>query len=439
MLVLSLALSITSCQREFADLKPPEIEIIEPDVSTVLVDPVVTVRVKPLSDAVLTGISVGPIPMGFDPFSKTWTVEITLNRGLNRLIFRSFGEVDPPQQDTVDLFHMPFEVTTAGSGLRLNVGGHTTTTIPGGGVLVTGGSKNASGPALDQALLLPSIRDDAFIEVSASMLNARVGHTATLVSDRRIVILGGGSTHQISSVEDLVEAAEMYLVDDGIFVPLYVEGDPIRRMFHTALYRQTGQGPVIDLIGGTGDILYTPEPLLGTRADIRSFLLRNDTLVALSPAVGPFIERLSGHTQIDLGEERLGVANLYLVTGLGGGPPDVPVSIFVDYRSPLGILVDPAPLSIIPRYLHAASRMGFGLVGLFGGRDLRNGTVLLEAELYDHEITTPFKLPQRVGTLFRGRYSHTASIVAPNVIMLAGGFDESGNVVDDTEFLTFAF
>ena len=64
-------------------------------------------------------------------------------------------------------------------------------------------------------------------------------------------------------------------------------------MYHTALYRDSPQGPIVELIGGTGDILYTPEPLLGTRADIRSFLLRNDTLLALSPAVGPFIERLS--------------------------------------------------------------------------------------------------------------------------------------------------
>ena len=65
--------------------------------------------------------------------------------------------------------------------------------------------------------------------------------------------------------------------------------------------------------------------------------------------------------------------------------------------------------------------------------------VVLEAELYNHEIAMSFKLPQRVGTLFRARYNHTASVVGANVIMLAGGFDENGNVVNDIEFLTFTF
>jgi len=439
LLALLLTISITSCQREFADIKPPGIEIIEPDVSTVLTDAVVTLRIKPSVAGSVTGVSVGPVPMGFDPLSETWTVEITLNRGLNRLIFRSFGEVEPPQQDTVDLFHMPFEVTTASSRLRLGVGGHAATAVPGSGVVITGGSRGASGDAQDVVFLLPSVRDVEFIEVSKSMLNARVGHTATLIDDRRIVILGGGSSIQINSVGALVEEAELYIVDDRIFVPLPVVGDPIRRMYHTAVYRQTEMGPVVDLIGGTGDILYTPESLLGTRADVRSFLIRNDTLVSLSPAVGPFIERLWGHSQTDLGENRIGQSSLYLISGLGGGPPNVPVNIFVDYRSPLGILVDPAPQSIFPRNLHAAGRMGFGIVGLFGGRDLLNGGVLSEAELYTHETSSSFKLPQTVGTSFRGRYGHTASLIAPNVIMLAGGFDESGNVVDEVEFLTFAF
>lgn len=435
----AFAFLFAGCERKFADLETSGIELIEPDASVVHVEPVVTVRIKQLSGGPVTRVDLGAFPMSPDPISNTWVTEITMNRALNRLVVRSYSEMDPPRLDTIDLFHMPFEVTTAGSRLRLGLGGHTMTPMPGGGVLATGGSQSTTGPAQDRALLLPSIRDDSFTEVSASMLEARVGHSATLVNDGRIIILGGGSSPQINSVNELVEPAEIYIIDDGLFVPLHVEGDPIRRMYHTALYRDSPQGPIVELIGGTGDILYTPEPLLGTRADIRSFLLRNDTLLALSPAVGPFIERLSGHTQVELADNRFGEVGLYLVSGLGGGPPDVPVSVFVDFRSPLGIFVDPAPPSLIPRSLHAATRMGFGIVGLFGGIDLRNGEVLTEAELYDHEIATSFTLQQGVGLLFMGRYSHTASVVAPNVVMFAGGYDESGNAVDRVEFLTFSF
>ncbi len=435
--VFALAMLLVACERLFADFTPPGVEILEPDVSMIQVVPLVTVRVKSASRGKLSRVDVGRVPMAFDRSNDTWVAEVTLQTGPNRLVFRSFGEVDPPGSDTITVFHMPFEVVRGGPELGKGIGAHTATALSGGALLITGGSSSVGGQATDEALFLPSVSATRFERFDSPMLTARMGHTATLVDDARVVILGGGTTGEIDSVNQLVESAELFDSQNSVFLPLHVEGDPIRRMYHTASYRSTPEGPVVDVIGGTGDVLYSPQSQLGVRRDTRSFLLRNDTLFALSTAIGPTIEAVTGHTQTELIFLRSGQANTFFVTGFGGQPPEGAVSLLVDYRSPFGIAVDPVTTPQIPRNRHTGMRMSFGIVGLFGGIEIGSGNILSTAEIYVHESRSFYLLPQGDNRTFTPRFGQSATFVPPNRILIIGGFDDRGTATIDVEFFRY--
>lgn len=435
--VIALTTLLIGCERRFADFTPPGVEIIEPDVSQVHIEPLVTVRVKSVSRGQLSRVDVDRVAMTFDPSSDTWLAEITLQTGLNRLVFRSFGEVDPPGSDTITVFHMPFEVVPGGPSLGEGIGAHTATALPGGGLLIAGGSSSVDAPATKDALFLSSVFATRFEPLDSPMLTARMGHTATLVNGGRVVILGGGTTGEIVSVDQLVESAELFDSQTSTFRPLHVEGDPIRRMYHTASYRSTTNGPVIDVIGGTGDILYSPQSQLGIRRDTRSFLLRNDTLFALSTAIGPTIEAITGHTQTELVFVGSGAANTFFLTGFGGQPPEGALSLLVDYRSPFGIAVDPMPTPQIPRNRHAGMRMNSGIVGLFGGIEIMSGKILSTAEIYVHESQSFYRLPQGDSMTFSARFGQSATFVPPNRILIIGGFDDGGTASVDVEFFRY--
>jgi len=429
---------MTGCERRFADFTPPGVEILEPDVSLVQTEPLVRIRVRSASSGQLSRVDINQAPMSLDLSNDTWIADVNLQTGLNRFVIRSFGEIDPPGSDTFTVFHMPFEIELGGAQMGVNLGAHAATALPGGAVLITGGSSSADGQATNEVLLFPSNLATRFERFDSPTLTARMGHSATLVDNARVIILGGGTKGEINSVDQLVESVELYDSQNFIFRPLHVEGDPIRRMYHTASYRPTPGGPVIDVIGGTGDILYTPQAQLGIRRDTRSFLLRNDTLFALSTAIGPTIEAITGHTQTELSFVGIGEANSFLVTGIGGGTPDGVVSLLVDYRSPFGIAVDPLPLPQFPRNRHTGVRMKIGVVGLFGGIEITNGSILSRSEIYVHEDQNFYLLPQGDSMTFSARFGQSATFVSRNRILILGGFDDTGTATDDVELVSYS-
>ena len=103
------------------------------------------------------------------------------------------------------------------------------TLLSGGSLLLIGGTDRLSGPAHDDAFLLPP--NGARFEFLDNTLNvARTGHTATRLPDGRVLILGGSRTNDVASILDLVETVE-------IFDPETLQFDivPFEAMFRSAL------------------------------------------------------------------------------------------------------------------------------------------------------------------------------------------------------------
>jgi Galactose oxidase, central domain len=96
--------------------------------------------------------------------------------------------------------------TATGSMIERRVG-HTATLLPDGRVLVAGGSISRSLASADSAELYDP-RSGTWT-VTGNMIHARVGHTATLLPDGRVLV-AGGSSRDTGFRSDLVAPAELY-------------------------------------------------------------------------------------------------------------------------------------------------------------------------------------------------------------------------------------
>jgi hypothetical protein len=319
--------------------------------------------------------------------------------------------------------------------MPLAVAGHTASLTASGNVLVTGGARTIGGPAVDNVQVF-SRSSGQFNALENGLLSPRVGHTATVLDDGRILIVGGGTREEIAGTGELVESVEIFSPESGMSTAISVVGDPIRRMYHTASYRITDDGLTVDLIGGTGDVQYAPSPELGVRRDMRSFLFRSDTLYALSPAIGPFIEPMTGHSQTPLRSFSPGEAASFLVTGFSYDPQPLPISMLVDFTSPFGVEVRGLAARRFPSAHHAAEQLGRSVVGLFGGVDASNESTGA-AEIYYGEIDRVFTLPADVSNSLFPRFGHTATFIGSNRILVIGGF--SDNAAANGRALIFSY
>ncbi|HMB89441.1 MAG TPA: kelch repeat-containing protein, partial [Rhodothermales bacterium] len=260
----------------------------------------------------------------------------------------------------------------------------------------------------------------------------RTGHTATLLPDGRVLILGGSRTDDIRNVSDLVETAEIYDPATRTFTVVPFTGsEPIRRALHTAVF---GSGNLIDLYGGRGDIRYGDSPRLGTRSDLRTLRFADGTLEPLTNLISaPSIEPLSGHTQTPLRTFAPGTPGFYLVAGSffdEQGADDV--SFQLDFSSTNQIAIDDAPTLEPSRTRHAGVMLQDGIVAYFGGTQDLPSEVLDQTMIYAEEANQFFRLP-RFQTPIK-RYAHTATKLSSQRILLLGGFTTSGNSLSTSEF-----
>lgn len=427
---------LAACQRPFVEVRPPAIEVLAPDLSVVQAQDSIRLQVRASSFRVVQRVQVGSAPMAYNATADAWELSIRLSPGLNRLVVSAYDEGDVVGADTLYALHLAFSVEP-GPGLGEPLGGHTATRLADGRVLVTGGARTWRGQAQRSALLFSS-SNPRFAALSNLLQAARTGHTATLLPDGRVLIVGGSSQDAPDALDDLVDAAEVFDPLTNTFKSVPVSGPPIRRAGHTALLRTTSVGPVVDLLGGQGDIEYSP-PRFGIRRDLSSYLLRNDSLISLTPAPGPFVEAITGHTQIALAEARLGTLARYLITDSYFIDQQIEQTSFVmDYTNPLGVDLLPTETNFTPRTRHAAVLLVDELVVLFGGWQGQPQAVLDDAELYSEEAGRYFRLPIEQGTgRATKRFGHTATKLFPSRILLLGGFSSDGNALGSAEFFIF--
>jgi hypothetical protein len=344
--------------------------------------------------------------------------------------------------------------TPAGEGMFSATGpmetgraAHTATLLPTGKVLVAGGHLG------DQSLSSSEIFDPTTGDFAAmgTMGEPRESHSATLLPSGKILIVGGlniyvGGTSELSS-------AELYDPSTGTFAPtgsmtesrsghtasllidgtvLVVGGGLMKRTFVAELY-----DPVTETFGATGDT--TKVRTIGHTATL---LLNGTVLVAggspnqdggadsptaelYDPTSGLFTptaqmaEARVHHTSTLLSDGRV------LIAG-GNKEPNSPNQAYepsAELYDPSNGLFEATGVMSVDRYAHTATLLSNNKVLLAGGFAWPPGETISDAELYDPTNGT-FRPTAHLST---ARVDHTATLLMTGQVLIAGGLGNDAN------------
>ena len=308
--------------------------------------------------------------------------------------------------------------------------GHTATLLQSGKVLVCGGSGGYNGTVLASAELYDA-GTGAFTP-TGNMTTARLGHTATLLPDGKVLIAGGQSN--IDYPLAVSHSAELYDPSTGAFA---ATGDMKKeRLGHSATLLTDGR---VLIAGGNGFIeanylissaeIYNPLTATFTTTG-NTNTARFGASAALLPNGRVLIA--GGHNgddgpilKIESYDPATGIFSLAGETGFPSsvGPDIMSVlasgrvlinMILYDRTTPDAQLYDPASMSFTLTGSMTVQRS-------FTSTLLSTGTVLTagdwSADVYD-PATGVFS---RAGDLITARTGHTATLLADGTVLLAGG------------------
>lgn len=426
--LLTLALLAGGCDRPFVEPVAPEIEVVAPDLSLALAEPALPLALRVSSFRSISRVEVQGEPARFDAETGLYLDTLVLEQGLNRIVVAAFDAAGTEAADTLYAVHLPFRFAAMlGQPLPEPLGGHAATQLGDGTVLITGGAASVGAPAIDAAYLL----DPRSLQVATAPSNlnaARVGHTASLLPDGRVLILGGSRRVTPDAPADFVTEAEVFDPATGRFaaVPLVNESggavEPVQRAWHTAtvLAGEGGRAGVY-LYGGLtprADAV-RPSPFMRTLR----FETGPDRLVTVGPADRFAFVPMAFHTQtpLDAGADGYG---RHLVAGTSASASEAFVIDFrpgaLDTRSVDG----PAEA----REAHAAAPLLPGLVLVAGGRAPASAQALPSAGVFASGPDRFFPLPGAID-LAIPRWGHTATNLGDARILLVGGFLSSGEAI----------
>ncbi len=297
--------------------------------------------------------------------------------------------------------------------------GQTITMLQDGRVLLTGGAQNIG---FRSELASAEIYDPAAgtFTATGSMSIPREGHTATLLRDGRVLVVGGSDngTHTLDS-------AEVYIPASGAFTGAGHLNQP--RIAHTATLLLSGKV----LIAGGG------------RGDRPGGYIAYDTAEIFEPITGAF-----GTLNAHMVNARVGAASVLLSDGraliVGGKSGQMLMAGFVGNIAGLTPLntaetYDPearrftptGPMSA-PHYLPTATKLDDGNVLVVGGWKQQGPTVvgMTAAELYV-DRNNHFSSP---GPTNVARLENTATLLPDGEVLIAGGIDANSNITSSVEF-----
>lgn len=269
---------------------------------------------------------------------------------------------------------------------------HTATLLTNGKVLVTGGlgvaGRDSEGervppPALDSAEIYdPATR--AFMP-AGKMNSARAGHTATLLLNGKVLITGGQSN------PDTLPSAELYDPATGTFTPTGPLGTA--RVGHTATLLSDGN---VLIAGGAS-----------STETLASAEIYNPASGSFAPTAAMGTPRTS-HTAIRLSDGRV------LVAGGYDGTADTATAELYD---PSSGSFTPTGAMRIAREGQTATLLSDGNVLVAGGRS--DTSALESAEIYNLE-TSSFA---PTGNMETPRIGHTATLLQDGRVLVAAGFN----------------
>ena len=361
------------------------------------------------------------VPLGFtaspalifagDSCTLTWSVtgatSLSIDPGIGSVLGKTFQMVTPTQttsytltlngstsaQVTVTVLSPVF---TATGSMTVDRDLPTATLLKDGKVLIAGGQES-SGSAYTLDPLLPSAEQfdpatGTFVPIG-SMTENRAAHTATLLQNGQVLIVGG--YHDIDSVNDLYLAATTAETYDPATKKFTATGSlNQKRAYHTATLLQNGK---VLVAGG----LYTDISASGIFVYLASAEIY-DPGTAKFTAIGSMSLKRSGHTATLLQSGKV------LITG----------ETAELYDPGAGKFMPTAGSMTASRWYHTATLLPDGKVLIAGGED-DSGNSSASAELYDPD-TGKFTA---TGNMTEVRYGHTATLLQDGKVLITGGYD----------------
>lgn len=250
------------------------------------------------------------------------------------------------------------------------------------------------GPVLGAPLTIQTTLTQA-----GDLTTARYFHTATLLQNGQVLVVGGYNNNPLASAE--------------LFDPVTKTWSPVgslasARDSHTATLLQDGQ---VLVVGG-----YTYD---GSQAFARASAELFDPVTKTWITVGGLTTSRGHHTATLLPN-----GQVLVVGGIGSNFSALASAELFD---PATKTWSPVAGLIIPRGLHTATLLQNGQILVVGGS--QPGSTLASAELFDP--TT--KIWSTVASLNAGRDAHTATLLQNGQVLIVGGFRFGGTNVASAE------
>ena len=437
LLVLAAAV-LGACERPVVEAARPLFEVVSPDLTETLSSTRVVLRVRassfrPVDSVYAAGQPLQRITGNAGLFEGT----LSLVTGLNRVALSGVDARGIVGRDTIALFVVR-PVVSNGPALPEPRTGHAATLLSDGRLLVTGGAPAAGAAASDVAFVLAPGKA-RFDRLDARLPEARSGHTATLLPDGRVLIVGGTRSDGARSIGELVESVVVFDPARNAFSALPLTGAPIRNTRHAAWAAAVAGETRLYVLGGDGDVAYGAQPRFGVRSDLRTFRVLSDRVEAVgvgaAQGVGTIFEALAGHTATPLGAALDAPRRIVVAGARAQGAVTEGVGFAIGVASTGQLSETTAPPPRLPRTDHAAALLAPGVTGVFGGRQASTGTATDRVELFIAAANRYVLVPAFDARV--GRTGASATFLGNRRILVVGGVPPGGGALATSLYFAY--
>jgi hypothetical protein len=280
--------------------------------------------------------------------------------------------------------------STAGSMSNPRAG-HTATLLPNGQVLVVGGqARNGSAGSIFFSSAEVYDSATATWSTAGSMVVARAFHTATLLPNGKVLVVGGQGNANSGTSAELYDLSTSAWVSTGSMV--------VARASHTATL--LGNGKVLAAGGQNADYLDSAELY--------------DLTSGTWSATGSMVVARAFHTATLLGNEKV-----LIVGGFAGNASIGDAELY----DPASGTWSATGSMVVARVSHTATLLPDGEVLVAGGRNFSD-PALSKAELYDPTSGAW----SAIRSMIAGRSGHTATLLSTGKVLAAGGPSSSAEL-----------
>lgn len=286
---------------------------------------------------------------------------------------------------------------------------HTATLLPNGKVLIVGGTHTEAG-ANTAELYDPA---GGTWTGTASTTNYRIGHTATLLPNGKVLIAGSGNALFSDKSAELYDPASETWTATGSLTAIFGRGG------HTATLLPNGKVlvvggfavPISSHYSENSAELY--DPITGTWTTTGSLATARAYHTATLLPNGQVLVAGGENILYNNGEETLASAELY--------------------DPATGMWTSTGSLAT-PRSWHTMTLLPSGKVLVTGGATYSPYGVFSSAELYDPASGTW----RSTGSLATARYRHTATLLPGGKVLVVGGYNYNAVDIADAELYNVA-